>query len=643
MATSRRLSSVLIVSLLLIVSCGGGNHYSAIPVKLDSISISAQATTVPLGGTSQLTAFGNYSNGVSQQLDGVAWGSSDPSIVAISASGILSTKSQGDAIITATFIVTIASLKLTVGPPILSSLSISPSSLSLPLGLTQPLIAIGMMTDGVVPTDLPVIWTSSNSAVASVENGLLISKGQGTATITARSGTVSASAAVTVMPPAISSIDIVPTNPIIEVGAQQQLAAIAFYTNGTSADITSVATWSSTSTSVATLDSSTQGKFDGATWGRAQITASLDQVSGQTVLTVRKLSNFLYVLTSEGEPPIQSLKTYTAMTDGSMQETGTKSVSPAVGQFVLAGSRFVFVDPDANGAIESFQINRETGELTTLASFTPAPGRRDHLIADPSGKWLYGFQGSSKVFPAYIHVLSIDQTTGALSDTGLSYPIDGEQLPDSYHAMTFAQQQYFPVLYIAGGGCRVYGPAIVPCASLNAYSMDVDSGELGHMGPFRTTSPTVALAVSDDGSFLWVSLNVYQSATYQVSYFNGRPEFIRDNWRPYYEGYDYSADKPIKVIVPFEEDFYAGHLSNLLWVKPTPDRTYFAWEAQLKSFPMADNIQDIAASRTYRMLFVAHNSGLSAVSVDETGQSNLTNTIDVSSPVQVIAIERTDE
>lgn len=80
-----------------------------------------------------------------------------------------------------------------------SGIALNKQSLSLEVNGTATLTATVSPEDA---SDKSVIWSSSNSSIASVENGLVTGKAAGEATITATAGSYSASARVTVSQPA---------------------------------------------------------------------------------------------------------------------------------------------------------------------------------------------------------------------------------------------------------------------------------------------------------------------------------------------------------------------------------------------------------------------------------------------------------
>jgi hypothetical protein len=82
----------------------------------------------------------------------------------------------------------------------------------------------------------------------------------------------------------LTSISVTPVNPSIPAGNTQQFAASGTYSDGTSHDITTQVTWSSSNTSVATVYSSGLGTAVPA--GTTAITAAKGSISGNTTLTV---------------------------------------------------------------------------------------------------------------------------------------------------------------------------------------------------------------------------------------------------------------------------------------------------------------------------------------------------------------------
>jgi len=88
--------------------------------------------------------------------------------------------------------------------------------------------------------------------------------------------------------PTLTSISVTPSNPNLGVGSTLQFTATGHYSDNSTQDLTTVATWSSSNTAVATVSntSGSQGLAKGVAAGTATITASSGSVSGNTLLTV---------------------------------------------------------------------------------------------------------------------------------------------------------------------------------------------------------------------------------------------------------------------------------------------------------------------------------------------------------------------
>ncbi len=82
----------------------------------------------------------------------------------------------------------------------------------------------------------------------------------------------------------VTSIAVTPANASVNVGSQLQFDAVATYSDGSTADITSSATWAVANTSIATISSG--GLANGVAQGSTQVTASLSGITGTDSLTV---------------------------------------------------------------------------------------------------------------------------------------------------------------------------------------------------------------------------------------------------------------------------------------------------------------------------------------------------------------------
>jgi hypothetical protein len=129
------------------------------------------------------------------------------------------------------------------------------------------------------------VATISNSAGT---NGLATAVGVGQTTITATSANVTASTTLTVTQAVLSSISLSPLNVSIAQGSSQQFSALGTYSDGSTQDLTTTATWSSSDTSIFTVGAN--GLAVGVGPGSATIVATSSGVSGSTTVTVTPAS-----------------------------------------------------------------------------------------------------------------------------------------------------------------------------------------------------------------------------------------------------------------------------------------------------------------------------------------------------------------
>jgi hypothetical protein len=269
----------------------------------------------------------------------------------------------------------------------LTGISISPASPSVPLGSQQLLTATGTFSGGGTQVLSSVSWSSSSTAVSAVSNdasdiGYLTTASQGTATITATGAGVSASATLTVTAPTLVSITLSPLDPTIPVGTSQQFTATGVYSDGSTQDLTSTATWSSPPTVVIAVISSGLGA--GLFQGTATIQVSVGSVNASTTITVAGPALVSMAVTPASATVAQgSTQQYQAIgtySDGSTQNVTSlltwSSGTPTVATVVNTGLATGWSQGTAtlSGAYQSISASATlTVTAPTLVSVTVGP------------------------------------------------------------------------------------------------------------------------------------------------------------------------------------------------------------------------------------------------------------------------------
>jgi len=190
--------------------------------------------------------------------------------------------------------------------PVLTTITISPASISINGGATQQLTSVCRDQNNNVMACPTLTWTSNNTSIVAVNSsGLVTGVATGSANVTASAGgKVSNVSTVTVTTqPVLTTIAISPTTVSINIGATQQLVAICRDQNNNVMTCPILA-WSSSNTSVATVNST--GLVTGVSAGNGSITASaggkISNVS--TIVVTTQPVNKIFIVSTIGCPTI---------------------------------------------------------------------------------------------------------------------------------------------------------------------------------------------------------------------------------------------------------------------------------------------------------------------------------------------------
>lgn len=176
--------------------------YAFIPVT--SVTLAPKTLSIEEGKTAELTATISPANASDQQF---SWDVEDTEIASVygytSETKTVTALKKGQTQITVTVDGQTASCTVTVTPRTISveSITLNKPQLSLVKGATETLTATVLPTTA---TDKTVIWESSDTAVATVKDGIVTAVAAGNATITAKAGEKTATCAVTVTNPSNS-------------------------------------------------------------------------------------------------------------------------------------------------------------------------------------------------------------------------------------------------------------------------------------------------------------------------------------------------------------------------------------------------------------------------------------------------------
>ncbi len=195
---------------------------------LVSIAVTPPSPSIPKGLTQQFTATGTYTDNSTQNLtSSVTWASATTSVATISntagTQGLATGVNPGNSNITAFLNGVISAVDvLTVAPPALVSIAVTPPSPSILQGTTQQFAATGTYTDNSNQNiSSTVTWVSATTSVATISNaggtrGLATGVGAGPTNITASlNGVTSPADVLTVFTQSPQSINF--PNPGIQI------------------------------------------------------------------------------------------------------------------------------------------------------------------------------------------------------------------------------------------------------------------------------------------------------------------------------------------------------------------------------------------------------------------------------------------
>ena len=269
------------------------------PVTLKKITIDPLLPEVPAGYIRQVNAIGTFSDGTQLDLtESVHWANDNTSIAQVSnlpgkkgqlrgiAAGTMSLKAYLDT--------TKGSTTVTVSSASLSSLEVSPDSLTLGSGHLTRYEVLGVFSDATT-LDLTqqVQWTSSNTAAAlhlpdEDDLGLFATIAAGSATLTAEVNGVSATTALTVNSATLSSLSIESSGTQAQLDSPFALTATALLSDGQTLDVTKDAIWSSNDESLALIanDKLSSGVMTAIQSGTVTIKAKYQGITASKRITL---------------------------------------------------------------------------------------------------------------------------------------------------------------------------------------------------------------------------------------------------------------------------------------------------------------------------------------------------------------------
>jgi uncharacterized protein YjdB len=171
------------------------------PPVVTTVTVAPTSASVVAGATTTLQATVKDQNGNAMTGQTVTWSTNNAAAATVSSSGVVTGVAAGSATITATSSGKIgtSSITVTAVAPVVTTVTVAPTSASIVAGATTTLQATVKDQNGNVMTGQTVTWTTNNAAAATVNSsGVVTGVAAGSATITATSSGKTGTSSITV-------------------------------------------------------------------------------------------------------------------------------------------------------------------------------------------------------------------------------------------------------------------------------------------------------------------------------------------------------------------------------------------------------------------------------------------------------------
>jgi 6-phosphogluconolactonase (cycloisomerase 2 family) len=337
-----------------------------------------------------------------------------------------------------------------------------------------------------------ITWSSSNTNVATIDNtGHATTVGLGSTTITATScdGITVGTATLLVSSPTVDSLLVAPATITISTGATTLFTVMEKLANGTIQALPpgTVVTWSSDTTSVATIDPNS-GLALGVKTGFTNIIATSTGLNpGSAVLTVvPAVSRFAYVSDLNDNTSTAIAEFSVDVTNANLNPLTPASVTGRFPQQLVEhpSGKFVY-EIDGSSSVEVYDFSppgSPLGQLKLHSTLAYQAGNNGtgKAIVDPTGQFLYVVNNGA-VMPSPVdgvYGFTINQPDGALTAIGTAgVPLLSDaSVPALSNPVDVLMDHQGKYLYVVNSGNNM----------INAYSIDPTSGGLTAL-----SSPTI--------------------------------------------------------------------------------------------------------------------------------------------------------
>ena len=284
-ASRRSLSTSLLSALLIAASLSCGGDSSTGPSgSVSKVEVTPSTESLALGSSVTLSA--SALDGAGHPVSGakIFWNTENANVATVTSAGIVTGVALGNVRIAASSNGVSGFSNITVVPPGVASVKVTPLSAAITVDGTVHLQAATLDASGNPLTGRTVTWSSSDDGVATVDNtGLVTGVTVGAVTITATSEGKSGTAGVAVASQVAATITVAPPSVSITVGQTSQLTPTVKDASGAVISGAPV-NWQVDNSGIASVSPS--GLVTGVSPGTATVTATSGAAHTTVAVTV---------------------------------------------------------------------------------------------------------------------------------------------------------------------------------------------------------------------------------------------------------------------------------------------------------------------------------------------------------------------
>lgn len=292
------LSAVCIATLTACSSDASGTVIVNPPpiATVATVTVTPNAATLTTGQTQQLGVTLQDAQGHVLTGRAVNYSSAAPTVATVSQSGLVSAVAAGQALVTVSSEGKTAAATITVSRTAVAVVEVAQAAVAIEAGASQTISAVARDAQQNVLPDRPVTWSSSAPNVATVDaQGKITAITVGSATLTATAEDKSAQVMVTVMQPAVATVELLPTTLTLDIGQSATLAVALKDARGNVLNGRAV-TWSTAAPNIATVNAT--GRVTAVSGGTTRITATSEGKSTEAVVNVRTVVAAISIATA---------------------------------------------------------------------------------------------------------------------------------------------------------------------------------------------------------------------------------------------------------------------------------------------------------------------------------------------------------